>query len=267
MNTTTIRTRTARIAALALAGALALAPVAARAEEPMAGDTAMAADTGAEAAFTLASRYVWRGQTLSEGLVLQPSITASWGGFSANLWSNIDLDAVEEDDDDIVLNETDLTLSYDLALGPVGVTLGVIHYDFDGGDTQEAFVSAAYDTFLSPSLTVFYDFDEGDGAFAVLAVEQEIPVTDAFALTAGASLGMNFKDKAMGQNAAGDDFTGLYYGEVSLATSFPVWGHLSIDPMVAYAFGIGDGKEAIEGVSVDGKTSIVYAAVAATIAF
>jgi uncharacterized protein (TIGR02001 family) len=262
METRKTSIRIATAGALALAASLALAPAAARAEE-----MAAASDTSASASFNVASRYVWRGQTLSEGFVLQPSITATWGGFSANLWSNVDLDAVEEDDDSIAMNETDLTLSYGGSVGPVALTAGVIHYDFDGADTQEAFLTAGLDTMLSPSLTVYYDFDEGDGAFVVLAISQDIAVTEAIGLTAGASLGVNFKDAAMGQDADGEDFTGLYYGEVSLGTSIPVYGNLSIDPRVAYAFGLGDGKDAIEAVSVDGKGSMFYASVAATIAF
>ena len=104
------RNRVTPFGALALAAALALAPAPAGAGE---------AATSADASLAVASRYVWRGQTLSEGFVAQPSVTATWGGFSANLWANIDLDAMEEDDDDIAMNETDLTLSYDMAAGPV----------------------------------------------------------------------------------------------------------------------------------------------------
>ena len=65
-----------------------------------------------------ASRYVWRGQTLSRGLVVQPTVGVTLGGFSANLWSNVDLDNDEEDDDGIVMNETDLTLNYTDARRP-----------------------------------------------------------------------------------------------------------------------------------------------------
>ena len=79
-----------------------------------------------------ASRYVWRGQTLSKGFVAQPTVGITLGGFNANLWSNVDLDNDEEDDDGIVMNETDLTLSYSVPVGPVVADRGFIHYDFDG---------------------------------------------------------------------------------------------------------------------------------------
>lgn len=256
MNT---RSRTTRTAVALVAATLALAPLAAAAEEA-------ASPVTGTASIAVASRYVWRGQTLSEGFVVQPTIGVTYGGFTANLWSNVDLDNGEADDDGIVMNETDLTLSYEAAFGPVTATAGLAHYDFDGSDTQEAFITVSAATVLTPTLSLAYDLDEGDGAFATLSVSQDVPVGPV-ALTAGAALGMNLDNKAMGLNADDESFTGLYYGEVSLATSIPVFGKVSIDPRVAYAFGIGDGKDAIEAISAGGKKSMFYASVAATIAF
>ena len=69
--------------ALALALALAVAPLAAHAEGAVGKGSFSTA---------FASRYVWRGQTLSKGFVAQPTVGITLGGFSANLWSNVDLD-------------------------------------------------------------------------------------------------------------------------------------------------------------------------------
>jgi len=241
-----------------LAAALALAPLAAQAE-------GISGEGSFSTAF--ASRYVWRGQTLSKGFVAQPSVGVTIGGFGASLWSNVDLDNDEADDDGIVMNETDLTLSYSLPVGPVSATAGVAHYDFDGTDTQEVFLTCALSTLLNPSLSLSYDFDEGDGGFAVFAVSQAIPA-GPIALTAGASLGVNLKDKAMGLNADGDAFTGLYYGEVSLATSIPLFGAVTLDPRIAYSSALGgDGEDAITAISVDGKKSMFYGSVAVTASF
>lgn len=239
-----------------LAALAALAPRTASAETAVEGS----------ASFNVASRYVWRGQTLSEGLVLQPTAGIAYGGFAANLWANVDLDAAEEDDDGVAMNETDLTVSYTVPAGPVALTGGLIHYDFDGADTQELFVTVAADTLLSPALTLYWDIDEGDGGFATLAVSHELPLGPV-ALTAGATLGVNLDDEAMGVNADGAAFSGLYSAEVSLATSIPVFGKMTLDPRVAYSFGLGDGKDAIGAVSADGKTDVFYGSVAATFAF
>jgi hypothetical protein len=256
-----MKTRTsstvALIAALALGSAVA-ASAPARAEEVSGEGTFSAA---------VASRYVWRGQTLSEGIVVQPTVGVTLGGFSANLWGNVDFDNDEQDDDGIVMNETDMTLSYTMPVGPVSVTGGMIYYDFDGGDTTELYLTCAMETLLNPSLSLYYDIDDGDGGFAVLAVSHSFPVGPV-ALTAGASLGFNLGDAAMGLDEDGEDFTGLYYGEVSLATSIPLSKHVSTDLRIAYSTALGDdGEHAIEAISVDGKKDIFYGSVAITAAF
>jgi len=241
-----------------LAAVLALAPLAAHAESAAGKGTFSTA---------VASRYVWRGQTLSKGFVAQPTVGITIGGFGANLWSNVDLDNDEADDDGIVMNETDLTLTYTVPVGPVSLTGGVIHYDFDGSDTQEIYLTAALATLLNPSLSLYYDIDEGEGGFAVLAVSQAIPAGPV-SLTAGASVGFNIDDKAMGVNSDGEKFTGLYYGEVSLATSIPLFGNVSLDPRIAYSTALGgDGEDAIAAISVDGKKNMFYGSVALTAAF
>jgi hypothetical protein len=248
----------APLAALTLAAALVSTPLAAAAQ-----------DVAGKGSFStaFASRYVWRGQILSEGFVAQPAVGITLGGFGANLWSNVDLDNNEEDDDGIVMNETDLTLSYTLPIGPVSVTGGLIHYDFDGGDTQELYVTCALATLLNPSVSLYYDIDDGDGGFAVLAVSQAVPA-GPLSLTAGASVGFNLDDKAMGANADGEEFTGLYYGEVSLAASIPLFGNVTLDPRIAYSTALGsDGKDAIAAISVDGDEDMVYGSIAITAAF
>lgn len=245
-------------AVLAFSLSLVLAPLATHAEGSVAKGSFSTA---------FASRYVWRGQILSKGFVAQPTVGITLGGFSANLWSNIDLDATEENDDGIVMNETDLTLNYTVPVGPVSLTGGVIHYDFDGSDTQEIYLTGALATLLNPTLSLYYDIDEGKGGFAVLAVSQAVPV-GSLSLTAGATLGFNLGDKAMGVNAAGEDFTGPYYGEISLATSIPVFGKVSLDPRIAYSTALGsDGKDAIEAVSDGGRKNMFYGSVAVTAAF
>ena len=256
---TRISSTVALIATLALGSALAVS------------SPAVAEEVTGEGSFSaaLASRYVWRGQTLSEGIVVQPTVGVTLGGFSANLWSNVDLDNDEEDDDGLVMTETDLTLSYTMPVGPVAVTGGLIYYDFDGGDTTELYLTGAMETLLNPSLSLYYDIDDGDGGFAVLAVSQAFPVGPV-SLTAGASLGFNLGDAAMGLDEDGEDFTGLYYGEVSLATSIPLYKNISTDLRIAYSTALGDdGEHAIESISeaYDGDKDIFYGSVAITAAF
>jgi hypothetical protein len=44
------------------------------------------------------SSYVWRGQTLSDRPVLQPSLTAAQNGFALNTWATFNLDGAYQGD-------------------------------------------------------------------------------------------------------------------------------------------------------------------------
>jgi len=64
----------------------------------------------ASADVAILSKYIWRGQELShDSIVVQPSMTVSYMGFSGNLWGNLDTDQYKSDEDHN-WNETDLTL-------------------------------------------------------------------------------------------------------------------------------------------------------------
>ena len=73
-------------------------------------------ENSASASVSAMSLYMWRGVRLSESMVLQPSVDFVRGSFGANIWTNIDMDPDPRvwPDDNAVLTETDITLSYSL---------------------------------------------------------------------------------------------------------------------------------------------------------
>jgi len=80
------------------------------------------------------SQYIWRGYGLSrDSLVIQPSVTAGYKGFSLNLWGNLDTsfqggkDYAGDYKDDSKWNETDMTFSYGHSFGMVGLEAGFIY--------------------------------------------------------------------------------------------------------------------------------------------
>ena len=178
------------------------------------------------ASVSIMSSYVWRGIQLSDDeLVIQPSVGIAYKGFSVNFWSNYNTDTTEED-------ETDFTLDFSNAIGKVGYSFGYIYYALSGDnveDSQEVYGAVSYDTILSPSLTVYRDFDEFLSTYVVFSVGQDFKVAD-FTVSSGASLSYYFYDNA------DDDWQNF---EVSLSTSIPVRKPLSpLDPMVAYSVGL-----------------------------
>jgi hypothetical protein len=118
------------------------------------------------------SNYVWRGQKLSNSWVIQPSVGITYGGLGANIWANYDSDSkIDEGDGHGEVTETDVTLNYTHSISRLTLTGGYIYYALSGAnDTQEIYLSAGYDTLLKPTLTIYYDFDEGNGAFIVASI-------------------------------------------------------------------------------------------------
>jgi hypothetical protein len=70
----------------------------------------------------LYSAYVWRGQIVNDHAVLQPSVTASKGPFSFNIWGNWNLDQPAGRDDDL---EIDYTAAYTLPINSDDVSVDV----------------------------------------------------------------------------------------------------------------------------------------------
>ena len=205
------------------------------------------------------SSYVWRGQTLSDRPVVQPSLTAAKSGFALNTWANYNLDGTYQGD----FSEVDLTASYSKSVGPVALGAGVVQYLFpnqtlaveDGEDTAypstaEVYASAGLpDAPLAPALTVYYDVDEIDGFYGQVAVGHTFEMSDQVALAASASLG-----------AADADYNAGYFGlddaalndlVVGLALPVAVRDNLTIKPAISYVYlpdsDIADAAEAVYG--------------------
>lgn len=210
------------------------------------------------------SNYVWRGQKLSNSWVVQPSVGIGYGSFSTNLWANWDSDWEDENE----LTETDLTLDYGFTFDKLALNVGYIYYGFESAsDTQELYVALAYDVLLSPSLTVYYDYDEGQGAFAILAIGHSFKIGE-MDLNLGASASCNFENKIMGTDADGDEFTGLYNGEISASLAVPITSALSLEPKIAFSFALSDDAEdAIKSLSNDEDSSVVYGGLGVSLSF
>jgi hypothetical protein len=114
----------------------------------------------------LMSQYIWRGYELSkDSLVIQPSATVGYKGFSLNLWGNLDTDVYAGPyEGKSRWNETDFTVAYEHSFGPVGLGLGYIYYAVPSlKDTQEFYLSVGGDVILAPTLTVYRDVGELNG--------------------------------------------------------------------------------------------------------
>ncbi|MCP3676379.1 MAG: hypothetical protein GY721_01970 [Deltaproteobacteria bacterium] len=181
--------------------------------------------TEGAASVSLMSSYVWRGQEIHSDAAIQPTIGVGTSGYSVNLWADYNVDTGE-------VAETDLTLDFSNAIDKIGYSVGYIFYALDGAaDTQEIYGTVSYDTILSPSVGLYWDYDETDSLFVNFAVGHDFAV-DAYTVSAGASLGYYYYDNA------DDDWQNF---ELSLSTSILV-GPFSVDPSVAYSLDLYDGS-------------------------
>ena len=250
-----------RALSLAVALTLLVSVGALYAEEPK---------TSGYASVDVMSNYVWRGQKLSNSVVVQPSVGITYGVFGANIWANYDSDSkIDEGDGHGEFNETDLTLSYTRSMDKWTFGAGYIYYALNNAnDTQELYLSAAYDILLKPTLAVYYDFDEGNGAFLVASVGHSFEVAKGINWNIGASASYNINNKVMGFDEDGDDFSNFYNAELSTSLNIPVWKAISITPKFAYSFPLSnDAEDALEKISDDGDKDIFYGGVNITLSF
>lgn len=220
------------------------------------------------------SRYVWRGQVLSNSWVVQPSVGITYGAFGASIWANYDSDSTVDEgsgssDSHSEVTETDITLSYTRTIDKWTFGAGYIYYAFSGApDTQEAYLSVSYNTLLNPTLTAYWDFDEGQGGFVIASISHVFDLGKGLGLKLGASASYNINNKVMGFDKNGDDFSNFYTGEVSAALTVPITKYLSVTPKVAYSFSLSDdATDALNTISNDGRQDIFYGGVNLTLSF
>lgn len=224
-----------------------------------------AAETSGSASVDFMSNYIWRGQKLSDDFVIQPSVGITYEGLGINIWSNYDNDTT-------AITETDFTLDYTFSVDKFGFDFGYIFYTFQDSDfdTQEIYASASYDVILNPSLTLYYDFDEGEGAFIVAAVGHSLALPKDLSVDLGASISYNASNSVMGPDSGGNAFSDFYNGEISASVSIPVYNSISITPMLAYSFPLSnDARDALRAIDVSGEKDddIFYGGINLTLSF
>jgi uncharacterized protein (TIGR02001 family) len=214
----------------------------------------------ADASVAFLSQYIWRGFELSkDSIVIQPSLTASYKGFAANLWANLDTDLYGTDTHK--WNETDFTLSYDGAYENLGYGVGWIYYALNGTeDTQEFYGTLSYDVITAPSLTGYYDTDSFAGAwYANLAFGHTFMIAEKYGLDLGLSFGY------LDDN---DGYAELHDGNISASMSFPVGEYISITPEIYYSFALtSEAGDYIKAASFSNEDNFVYGGVSASFSF
>ncbi|MCF7837783.1 MAG: TorF family putative porin [Candidatus Marinimicrobia bacterium] len=176
-----------------------------------------------------ASAYVFRGVTLNDGMVLQPSVEVA--GFpvplTVGVWGNFDLDDYDGALTENQFSEVDWYASYAVALTEKAeVAAGYTEYTYPGaeGDAdREASLGLALDLPLAPSLTVYYGLDGAvrKDLYIEAAVEHGVEVGEV-ALTAGATVGYLDPEAAEAESGFANYTVslGASYGIVSVTGTY-----------------------------------------------
>jgi hypothetical protein len=190
-------------------------------------------------------KYVWRGIQLNEEGVNQGSVDFSYeagdlGTVGFNYWYNMDLD--NENSESGNFSEVDYALYWEKSFEALTLGAGYIYYDFsevDAGSTREVYVSASYDTFLAPTVTVYFDTDDAHGFYVDLGIGHsfDLGILDA-TLDLGANLGWADDDQSEfyyesdANGESGD--SGFTNFALSAAVNFPVGESVTITPSIMY---------------------------------
>ncbi|MBW1868211.1 MAG: hypothetical protein JRI73_02710 [Deltaproteobacteria bacterium] len=226
----------------------------------------------------LLSQYVWRGWGLSkDSLVIQPSVTASYKGFSLNLWGNMDtsFQGTEDSEKKFKWNETDLTFSYGHSFGMVGLEAGFIYYALDGlDDWKEFYLSLGLDTILAPTVTVYREISKNQGWYVNLGISHSFELPHEITLDLGGyvSYWKSDNDNMMERNsdlsATNERFSGLHDGLLSVGLNIPFWKYFAVTPSIAYAFPLSHAADnEMQYNSLDERANHVFGGVTLSMVF
>lgn len=195
----------------------------------------------------VANRYVWRGIVVTDKPVLQPSVTAGLGGFSANIWGNVDLENGESFD--LNSNEIDYTADYSMSGGPLDFSVGAIHYTFPGTSTNattEIYLGAGYPSLLNPSITVYRDVQDCDGAYVSAGMSPSFGL-DQWSTSLEMSLSLGYGSGRYNAFYYGDSGGGLTDLFLGLGMPFALSSRATLTPGIAYVELLADSGTALQG--------------------
>ncbi|MBI5696884.1 MAG: hypothetical protein HZC51_14320 [Nitrospirae bacterium] len=191
---------------------------------------------GADAGFF--SQYVVRGVSYTDGPVFQPYVWASYEGFTASVWGNLDMTSFNSWAGNF--HELDYGLDYTGEAGIIEYSAGALYYSyphFDGEDTAELYAGLVADVPLSPRLTVYYDCWRGDGFFGQFSVGHSftLPVLAGCAASLDLSAQAGFGTKNFNVYTYGSDHTTVTDYALTAGLPVAVTENITVTPTISYS--------------------------------
>ena len=237
--------------------------------------------------------YIWRGyENTRNSIVIQPSLTVGYKGFSANIWGNLDTQPYSQTNvtNSSTWTETDYTLSYTKTIGIVNAGVGYIYYGLGAAnagaakplDSQEVYVTVGLNTLLSPTLTAYREIDHYHQYYFLLGVSHTVELNKTVSLKLGASASYLLSDYADATQyninassggypkfndsyqATNDKFSNFHDGVVTVSLPIHLVKYITVAPTVSYSFPLsGDANNEIKARGkkanpADNDSSFVY---------
>ncbi len=214
-----------------------------------------------DAAFV--SKYIWRGQRLTNDWSLQPAMTLGVGNFSFNVWGNMDLTAVNPGDALFLpedpsapagshsglkgkFSEVDYTFSYAQSIEDISIDGGAIIYTFPErsfslASTTEIYGGVSLDAVpLAPAFTLYIDVDEtgdsGDtGIYFLLSAGHSIPFDHPVLTGLDISGWISFANEGFGQFFYAAPESGAHDANLTFSLPMVLGDNVSAGAFVSYS--------------------------------
>jgi hypothetical protein len=242
------------------------------------------------------SQYIFRGVANSDSAVLEPSFTATWEGFSANVWGNFDtsrdssnpLMPMGNEEGNSKWSETDFTVSYTKELCKnFSVLIGNVYYGlqypmgygpFLNEDEDELFGGVSYNfPWFTVAFTTYGEVMHTADEYFELDLSKAIPlpmldcVCKGTTLNLGTSFGyliLNHDTNTLSPNGNTGSFSAFDTCLLDAAVTFPVNKWLSVSPKIGLWLPLtSQASQYLEANSLDGKSTHVYGGLNLTATF
>jgi hypothetical protein len=215
--------------------------------------------------------YILRGyEQTRNSVVVQPSATLSYKGFSVNVWGNLDTKPYAADNANYAskYTETDYTITYSKKFGILQVTPGYVYYalgaPYSGAtappDAQEVFLALSLDTILSPTLTAYKEIDHYHQWYFLLGISHTFALHERVGLKLAASASyLRSEDETYfakydsNSVATADKYNNFHDGTFSVYLPITLTKSLTLTPTASYVFPLcDDAKYAMKGHGLQG---------------
>jgi len=212
------------------------------------------------------SQYIWRGYALShDSIVIQPSLTLSYKGFSANIWGNYDTDE-DKPGGESEWNETDYTFSYEQnILSFLSVNVGTIYYELDEAeDSFEIFSGLSADLkYLVIGFTAYREISHYPGWWLQFDLSRNIMLS-CYGMNLDVGISFIYQDSDdkgayPEPSNPNKSFDGWQSGNISITLNIPIIKKVTISPKIMYSFALsGNASDEIEMLSWEKDDDFLY---------